>query len=64
VDGSLIKAITEMNDGLIDAELGGGFLRTGFLFLGKENEVAIERLLLLKRMIKHFLFTDSKKRAG
>ncbi|MDX2345410.1 MAG: type II toxin-antitoxin system RelE/ParE family toxin [Legionella sp.] len=60
-DDSLIKAITEMNDGLIDAELGGGLFKKRVPISGQGKRSGYRTLIAFKEDDKAFFVYGFKK---
>jgi len=61
IDNSLIKAITEMNDGLIDAELGGGLFKKRVPISGGGKRGGYRTLIAFKEDEKAFFVYGFKK---
>jgi hypothetical protein len=55
-DSALLTAIQEIDDGLIDAKLGGNVIKNVLPVLAKVKVAVLEPLLLLKSMINQFLY--------
>jgi len=60
-DAALCSAISEMANGLIDADLGGGILKKESVLRAGANAVAPERWSPPTKAVSGFSSTDSKK---